>query len=94
MKVIEWRKKEGEYLVHRCAGCNEDHLIPMWGEKPWTFNNDFEKPTLSPSVKHTFAPGSKRHICHYFIRDGQIQYCSDSNHELAGKTVELTSIQS
>lgn len=27
--------------------------------------------------------------CHYFIRDGQIQFCSDSTHALAGQTVSL-----
>lgn len=29
------------------------------------------------------------HVCHSFVRDGQIQFCMDSTHELAGKTVDL-----
>lgn len=27
--------------------------------------------------------------CHYFIRDGQIQYCGDCTHDLNGQTVPL-----
>lgn len=27
--------------------------------------------------------------CHCFVRDGQIEFCGDSEHELAGKTVEM-----
>lgn len=29
------------------------------------------------------------HICHSFVRDGQIQYLGDCTHEYAGKTVDL-----
>ena len=29
-------------------------------------------------------------VCHSFVRDGQIQFLSDSTHELAGQTVALT----
>lgn len=28
-------------------------------------------------------------ICHLFLTDGQLQFCSDSTHDLAGKTVPL-----
>lgn len=28
-------------------------------------------------------------ICHSFVRDGKIEFCSDSSHELSGKTVDL-----
>jgi len=34
-------------------------------------------------------PGDPPEHCHSFIRDGQIEFCSDSTHELAGKTVRL-----
>lgn len=90
---IKWKEKEGEYLTHVCTGCDEEHLIPMWGSKPWEFNNDFEKPTLSPSVKHTIKRADVTKICHYFIKEGNIQYCSDCHHALAGKTLELPEIK-
>jgi hypothetical protein len=28
-------------------------------------------------------------LCHYFITDGQIVFCSDNPHELNGQTVPL-----
>jgi hypothetical protein len=28
-------------------------------------------------------------VCHYFLQDGALQYCGDSTHGLAGKTVPL-----
>jgi len=33
--------------------------------------------------------GAKPFVCHSFVTDGKISYCSDSTHELSGKTVEL-----
>lgn len=30
-----------------------------------------------------------KHICHLFLTDGKIHYCSDSTHEMAGKVVDL-----
>lgn len=69
------------YRFH-CPGCKIDHMIAISG---WTFNGDFERPTFSPSFR-VVAPPPR---CHLFIRDGQIQYCQDCDHELAGKTVDL-----
>lgn len=31
-------------------------------------------------------------VCHYFIRDGMIEFCSDSTHSLAGKTIPLPAL--
>ena len=72
---------------HYCPGCEWMHVIPTDpraqsnGHK-WTFNGDMQRPTFSPSIN---MPG----VCHYFIRDGQIEYCGDSAHTLAGKTIPL-----
>ena len=91
-KTIEWKDKPGEYLSHICPGCNENHLIPMWGDKPWDFNGDMEKPTLSPSLKHTFTRAGETRTCHYFIKDGNIEYCGDTQNHLAGQTVPLPAL--
>jgi len=82
-------KFENQYLIHVCPGCIEEHLIPMFGKDPWTFNQNFDSPTLSPSVKHTLTRDGKERICHYFIVNGMIEYCSDSDHVLAGMKVDL-----
>ena len=77
-----------------CPGCGMSHGI--WTSKPnangaiWTFNGDMEKPTISPSI-FGYAENDGRIFwcCHSIIRDGKIQFISDSTHKLAGQTVDL-----
>lgn len=88
-------------LMHWCPGCNEAHGIRIEGGSPvWTFNGDFDKPTFDPSVRvfvtHVFDDDDNRlpapieeTLCHYFIRNGKIDFCGDSPHALAGKQVDL-----
>ena len=80
-------KKEKHWLTFYCPGCEENHFI----DNRWTFNNDFVKPTFSPSLLVKWQRGidKKENICHSFIRDGKIQFLNDCTHELAGKTVDL-----
>jgi hypothetical protein len=81
-----WTKIAGICYTHWCPGCKQMHLINI--EKPnrlgaiWSFDGNLESPTFNPSVNHV---GS----CHYFIRSGQIAYCSDSKHEFSGQTIPL-----
>lgn len=82
--------ESGHYLVHECPGCKQFHLIPIKDEAvKWTFNGNFDKPTLTPSVKHTWGAGR---VCHYFISDGRIEYCGDCSHRLSGQAVDLTEV--
>lgn len=75
---------------HWCSACEQVHPIPPQG---WTFNGSPDRPSFEPSLKQTYshwtggvAPnglgrGEHLHrICHYFIRDGLIQFCPDSWH--------------
>lgn len=75
--------------VFFCPGCKYDHpfrIKPQDGMPAWSFNNDVNKPTFSPSLLVFKDNPEKR--CHLIMTDGMIQYCSDSFHELAGKTIE------
>lgn len=87
MKIKRDVEPDG-YYHHWCPGCKARHLIPDWGDdgKRWSFNGDFERPTFTPSVR--LSAGGKTY-CHYFITDGRIIYCDDSEHELKGQTVML-----
>lgn len=75
-------------LAHWCPACNMLHLININKRNSngsiWTWNKDVNKPTFSPSVN---VNGKYR--CHYFIRSGMIEYCIDSTHSLAGKTINI-----
>ena len=67
----------------QCPGCGQWHVIQT---PRWKFNGDQQKPTFSPSVKHST---NTKTTCHYFIRNGKIEFCSDSPHKLSGQTIEL-----
>lgn len=89
--------------MHWCPGCNDTHAIAVEHPHPsgarWTFDGNHDRPTFAPSVKITVGPrpsvpvgrpdAGKIDVCHYVIRDGQIEFCGDSTHALAGKTVPL-----
>lgn len=88
-------------FMHYCPACDLPHFIATKGDGPtWSFNDDVEKPTFGPSVKVTYegkdagqdrGDGHKApaRCCHYFIKGGVIEFCGDSSHELAGRTVAL-----
>jgi hypothetical protein len=78
---------EGELYIHWCPGCKMAHGIDVgvpnrYTGAQWTFNHDPISPTFSPSINIVGQ-------CHYFIREGKIEFCSDSQHKLAGQTVDL-----
>lgn len=56
----------------------------------WNFNEDMENPTFSPSM--LMYPNNIRVREHFFVRDGKIQYLSDCNHTMAGKTVDMVDV--
>lgn len=62
----------------------------------WQWNGNREFPTLSPSVhvkrKIGERPDGKGIYvtqCHSFVKDGMIQFLSDCEHKLCGKTLEI-----
>lgn len=88
-KRVQRNENDPEYVFF-CPGCQYGHWFKTTGDSPrWSFNQDLEKPTVEPSilVRGTF-------ICHSFVRNGAIEFLSDSSHALAGKTVNLEPIES
>lgn len=83
-------------LYFYCPGCKCDHGV--WtidtglGHALWWFNEDFDKPTFTPSIKVTSQHCGITDICHMVITDGKIDYKTDSTHELAGKIVEMEEV--
>lgn len=73
-----------------CPACNEIHVV----NKTWSFNGDYDKPTLSPSLLVTapYKGDVENYTCHSFVTDGQIQYLSDCSHAMAGMTVDLPEV--
>ena len=70
----------------------------------WDWDGNLESPTIDPSLlvtstqwevgghfhkgSHQVPPGGITR-CHSFIRAGQMQFLSDSTHNLAGQTVPM-----
>ena len=89
--------KIGDRLRFYCQGCESIHEV----DNKWTFNNDYEKPTLSPSVlvtwgkycTHLNTPENQKYYeennlggrCHTFVKEGVIEYLDDCTHQLRGK---------
>ncbi len=76
-----------------CPACDAGHVINIDQSKnpKWSWNQDREKPTITPSLDVKGPVNDLRFIerCHSIVTDGKIFYCGDSTHELAGKTVDL-----
>lgn len=93
----------GRMVLFECPGCGRNHGMTV-GRKnhqgaEWTFNGSREKPTLSPSVLAKLGPfpeGTKRagqtEVCHFFLRDGVIQFLGDCTHGLKGQSVQLSPV--
>ncbi|MFM0552346.1 DUF6527 family protein [Paraburkholderia sediminicola] len=91
MPKVQEQENEGgsRSLLFDCPGCGFLHAVSVGGTtRPnWTFNEDFEKPTLSPSVAVTWEQGGQSKVCHSFVIEGRIQFLSDCTHALAGQIV-------
>lgn len=72
-----------------CPGCRMAHVF----DKRWEFNGDQVKPTFTGSYLQHRSPSwpadGSHPRCHSFVKDGTIQFLSDCDHELAGKTLDL-----
>jgi hypothetical protein len=93
----------GESFWFWCPGCDSHHRFSTKlasGEqlqenlkpKPrvlpvWTFNGKMHDPSFSPSLLYPDMGRGKR--CHLHLKNGHIEYCSDSSHGLAGKRIKL-----
>ena len=94
MKARQLTTSDGNttYIVIFCPGCERNHSIPIKSTDGhiWTFNDDFEKPTLSPSLN--VFPDEPRHQCHSFVENGNIRFLNDCFHTLKNSTVPLPDI--
>ena len=96
--IREWPDSAGQ-ITFWCPGCNGGHTITFGGAETWSWNGDADKPTFNPSVLANGMRGTateewnRAHPrCHSFVREGRIEYLTDSEHELAGQTVDMVSL--
>ena len=71
-------------LCFWCPGC--DGMMQV-NHVRWHWNGDAGKPTLSPSILQTCGPFPDGHteVCHCFVKDGNIEFCTDCTHSKRGE---------
>lgn len=94
MKIKAFTLVEGGPVAgwrHWCPGCQMNHVIytdpaAQANGHCWRFDGDLDAPSFEPSINIVGR-------CHYFVRKGRIEYCSDSTHALAGQIVDLPDLK-
>jgi hypothetical protein len=70
-----------------CPGCGFTHEVEV---PRWTWNRSTDKPTFYPSVV-VFKNDPERR-CHFWIREGVIEFLSDCYHKFKSKRVTMSDI--
>ena len=84
--------------AHWCPGCASMHDFaveqPFRNGAKWTFDGNVEKPTFGPSMNIHIGPDEegKTDVCHYFLKDGKVQFLGDCTHALKNQTVDLPEV--
>jgi hypothetical protein len=85
-KIKKYQYGERVTYFFQCPACDTVHSF----NQSWSFNDDYEKPTVSPSLLVT--NGNENYRCHSFVTDGRIEYQGDCLHSMAGMTIDLPDI--
>ena len=74
---------------------------PNGREPTWEFDQNLKRPTFSPSLRcraDWWNPETKRYdiklCCHFFLRNGRLEFLDDCTHPLAGQTVDMIPVDS
>jgi hypothetical protein len=78
----------GDRLLLFRPGCKSAHQVSI-AQGGWTWNGDYQHPTIQPSILLRDADESGETRCHSFVTDGKIQFLSDCTHHLKDQTVAL-----
>lgn len=74
-----------------CEACGHFHIFYVNsfspGGKLWIWNEKPESPSFMPSF---YKKLGNSNICHFFVKNGQIEYLNDSTHHLKGKIRDLS----
>lgn len=89
MKIKAFTRNGVQHVAFRDPTHSGCVCLPIGpGESPyaspgnkWSFDGNLEAPTLHPSVKSN--------LDHFWVKNGEIQFCPDARHPLAGQTVPM-----
>ena len=81
-----------------CPACDFEHSFSVdlvghghHGDRLWTFNGDYQRPTFHPSMFSNRDHWAYEHhpSCHSWLTDGHWHYLNDCSHALAGQVVPV-----
>ena len=92
------RSVEGGH-AHWCPGCEELHVIPSSWKFSGNADRPTFEPSVKITGKQTVVVDGKwtgewvcgpdgkalDYCCHYILKKGQLNFCSDSTHKLSGQ---------
>lgn len=95
-KLLSNENGVADTVVIQCPGCQCWHpfaIAPSAHPRglTWTFNNDLERPTFTPSLDCNRDDPKTR--CHSIVTDGKIQFVPGCYHSLDGQTIDLPDIE-
>ena len=82
--VVDSNGKHYRYHFY-CPACKTIHGFNF----SWSFDQNYFRPTVSPSLLITRGHLDPKYRCHLYIRGGKIEYLRDCSHDLAGKMVDM-----
>jgi hypothetical protein len=89
MKI--WKIEGSDLLSFECPACGCLHFIR---EPAWTFNQNFDKPTITPSILvNAERKNPNTPVCHSFVTNGMIEFLNDCSHDKAGMTMEIPEME-
>lgn len=79
-------------------GWNGDEVKPTFTPSVLVRYNLWTPPATDPEVAAKIRAGEIvqtkiEHVCHLFVKDGQLEFLGDCTHELAGKTVPMVELR-
>lgn len=88
--ITNFKDGEPDFTFY-CPACQCNHsLFINSGTTRWVISGATNAPTVRPSLLIRYAGEcGKEVVCHLFITDGKIEYLSDCNHSMGGKTVDM-----
>lgn len=80
-------------LAFVCPACGDDlHMLAVNTDQKspsWTWDDNLDAPTLSPSILTRWGNEPNVHVCHSFLKAGVFEYLSDCTHAFAGQNVPM-----
>jgi hypothetical protein len=95
---VECTATEAEYIKLKFPSPANTIILPVItkgkreGTNAWTWNGKTDFPTLMPSIRTQIDKPSGLIICHSWVKNGKVQFLSDSTHKNAGKTLDLLEV--